>query len=146
MENRNSTFQYFGGSAVEPLEWVIESPSGTIPRAGGAELRMDPMGIFGLAVAAVMICLMLVAGVRSYEASQVNAAARQQVYELLQEQSELRAVYEEGFDPDEIRQEALAMGMIPMEEARTVPIPAPAVHEELTFGKWLGELFTDLFA
>lgn len=148
MENRrNPTFQYFGGSVAEPMEWSIpEAPGRTAPKARGWEITIDLVGLAGLVMSVVLALCMLAGGLRYYEAAQLRNAAQEQVTELRQEQAELREIYEAGFDPEQIRQAATSLGMIPMEQARTVPIEAPAVQEELTFWQWLGDFFTDLFA
>lgn len=148
MENRrNPTFQYFGGSAAKPVEWAIpETRGAAVARPGGLHLSIDLVGLAGIVMSVVMAALMLAAVVRYDDAARQRDAAQEQVAELVQEQQELRGIYEAGFDPEQIRQEAARMGMVPVDQAKTVPMEAPAVRQELTFRQWLEDFFAGLFA
>ena len=66
--------------------------------------------------------------------------------ELEEENQQLRQTYREGYDLDQIREEALEMGMIPASRAETVTIHVetpeePAAESTSSFWSFLAALF-----
>ena len=96
-------------------------------------LRIDPVAWAGIAVAIVMVVLMAVS-VNSY----LNACAEYEVmtdYVISLQNTNVEKQQEYGklYDLDDVREKALALGMIPMEEAQRVTIfpvlPEPEPEE-----------------
>ncbi len=159
MANRSPfSFHYIGGSVAESLEGI--SYSNAIPQelphspalpprlAQPKErvIRVDLVSLAGLVLSVILAASMLAAGMGFYESLEARDAAQAQVQLLQQEQAQLRTAYEAGYDLEAVRQKALDMGMIPISEAKTVPLEVPAPAEELTFWQWFRDYFTGLFA
>ena len=101
----------------------------------------------GILVASVMLLLMLsgMAGLNKINAE----VTRLEVYlaELESENLQLHQTYRAGYDLDQIREEALAMGMIPATRATTVSLPvAVAEQTEPATGNFFWSFLTGLFA
>lgn len=100
---------------------------------------LDPVAIMGITVAIVMLVTMVIGAVSIHAAwiqySQVSAY----VETLSQENETLEQQYRSGFDPEDIREKAVTLGMIPMEEAESIDIhvvipvaePEPTLLEEI---------------
>lgn len=85
-------------------------------------VHVDPITVLGMCLTVVMLVMMVSGMVR------LNALHHQQeqmaayVSALEQENAQLQTRYEAGYDWDEIRQLAAAMGMVPAEQAQRVQI------------------------
>lgn len=112
-------------------------------------LYYDPVALCSLVVTVVMLVLLVSGVVQLYHASTEAAQLEQHVNQLRRENDALRKEYESGYDLNEIREDALAMGMIPKEQAETItvqielPEPAP---EEPSFLEQVWTFLTSLFA
>lgn len=152
------SYNYIGGSVAESLEGISFSSaipqelphSPTIPqqpvKPKERVIRVDLVSLAGLAMSLVMAALMLAAGLWFLESLEARDTAQAHVQALQQEQQTLRTAYEAGYDLEDVRQKALDMGMVPMDEVKTIPLEVPAPEEELTFWKWLRDYFAGLFA
>lgn len=80
-------------------------------------LVIDPLAIIGVALAVCMLVLMGVGMFRLQAAKDRNVQMAQYVDALTEKNTSLRAEFNEVCDLDEIRQLALALGMIPKENA-----------------------------
>jgi hypothetical protein len=80
-------------------------------------------------VASVMLVVMLVGLFQFREACQANTAMENYVAQLQEQYEELTAQYREMYDVEQVREKALAIGMVPAEEnpsvAISVTIPEP---------------------
>ena len=95
-------------------------------------LRVDPVAVIGVCVAMVML-VMMVSGL--VQLGQINRQSQQMqdyVTRLETENVKLEAEYKAGYDLEEIRQIALAMGMVPADQVQKVPLQnlAPLIQEE----------------
>ena len=111
-------------------------------------IYVDPMAFCGLVVAFVMLICMGVGVFQFLEASEQYEIMENYVYKLENQNAELEAEYQAGYDPDEVRTQALALGMIPVEQAKSVAIDA-AVRQpepEPTWWENIGWYFAELFA
>ena len=80
---------------------------------------------------------------------QQRQALQSQALQLQQENAELSARYAEGYDLKNVEKTALALGMIPAEQAAHVPLPATVPEQEtqpLTLWERIGTFLTGLFA
>lgn len=111
-------------------------------------LRVDPLAVAGILVAAVMLILMAVGCVRLSIARDQEAKMEAYVMQLTQQNAQLNASYRSGYDPEVVRQDALGMGMIPAEQARVIEItlPAPQIVEEPGVWEQIQDFFAQLFA
>ena len=104
-------------------------------------IRVDLLSLSAIAVAVTMIVLMVVGCFQLKAAYDRNVAMSHYVISLQNENLELNKTYYAGFDAVDIEQKALALGMIPMEDALilkipgTIPeeVPAPTMWENFTW-------------
>lgn len=111
-------------------------------------LHVDPVAVGGILVAAVMLVLLVVGFVRLQDARAEAVVLESYVQDLQAENQQLAQSYKEGYDLEEIRQIALAMGMIPASEAQTITIPVsvPQAIPEPTAWENFCAFLTGLFA
>ena len=135
-------FQYVSGSAAEKLQ-PLKLPKRNktvLPKALPEKkivIGVDPVAVCGLAVACVMLVLLL-AGLAQFQTAITQRQAMERyVSDLHSENITLEQEYHSGYDPAEIRETALALGMVPVEQLQTVsirvdvpqPEPEPTVWE-----------------
>ena len=85
-------------------------------------VHIDPVAIFGIVVAAVMLVLMAVGYIRLQNAREENLMMENYVSSLRRENAALQEEYITGFDPEQVEKTALALGLIPREQAKRVSI------------------------
>lgn len=113
-------------------------------RAKRPVVYVDPVAILGIVVASIMLMVMLLSFVKFILVHNRQVELESYVSTLQEENETLQQSYYQGFDPEEIRQIALAKGMIPAQQAQVLYITVPAVEElEETPSIWafLVELF-----
>ena len=105
------------------------------------KVYVDPLAIGSIFMAAVLLVVM-VSGILSMQAAQQELeTAQQYVYELKEKNRELTVAYRSGYDLEKVREAALEMGMIPVEEAKvmsvrvTVPVqePEPTLLDDIVW-------------
>ena len=139
------------GSAARKLEVSAPKAAPKRPRTKRKKhilVHIDPAAVLGIMMAAVMIVLM-VAGCVSLNSSRREVAVmEQQVAQLRKENAALQEEYITGFDPDQVKQTALGLGMVPQEEVERVTIHVPASQEPAEPDGWdkLTSFLTGLFA
>lgn len=127
---------YMIGSAACQLEPVQQKKKTVrLPKAPKQKkllICVDPLTILGFVVAFAMIIAMTVGVVQLKAARNEAAALKSYVASLEAEKAELSQTYREGYDLEEIRRYAEAMGYIPMSQAQTIYIHVeePQVPEE----------------
>ena len=117
---------YMAGSAayqlepVKPHKKAVHLPKA--PKQKKVLVYVDPMTILGFAVALVMIVSMVV-GVTQLKASRAEEAAlAAYVSRLEQENETLAETYRQGYDLEEIRRYAEAMGLVPVSQVERIRI------------------------
>lgn len=129
---------YTAGSAACKLDFSPVQKDVKLPKQRKKKklvICVDPIAVTGILVACVMFVLMI-AGVCRLADTQKQAQQMSAYVQRLEEENvQLRATYEAGYDLEEIRQIAEAKGMIPISQAETIYIPAapPAPQPEPTF-------------
>ena len=95
-------------------------------------IYVDPVALFGIAVAVVMLVTMVIGAVHIHDTWTEYEVMQNYVAKLEQENVMLQREYHNGYDLTEIEATALSMGMIPREEAQTmqVRVTIPVVEEE----------------
>jgi len=113
-------------------------------------IYVDPVAIIGFAVAVCMLVLMTVGINQLNDARREVATLEHYVAQLTAENQTLEETYTAGYRPEEIRQKALDMGMIPVEEIPKTQIyitmPHENVPETVTVWEQATAFLTDLFA
>ena len=147
---------YVDGSTARKLEQpVYKAPSATAapqPRRRKAKrivVAVDPVAIFGLLIAVVMLVCMI-SGFVEYSVLQVqNRQMADYVTSLELEKAQLEQMYRDGYDLDEIRQFAEANGMVPAEKAPQIQIEVELPKQEqtqLSFWESITTFLAGLFA
>ena len=111
-------------------------------------LTIDPLALIGVAVAVCMIVFMGIGVLRLQAAQEKNMQMAQYVDSLSEKNAALQAEFNEVCDLEEVRQLALALGMIPKLEAPQTgitmyvpeePVASPSLWEQI--GTFLAGLF-----
>ena len=140
---------YVDGSTARKLEKKQQAKHAATPRQRKAKRKVvvvDPVAIFGVLVAVFMLVFMLV-GVSEYRATQAkNRQMDQYIAQLQQENMQLEQAYKDGYDLDQIRDIADALGMIPKSEATHVQVPVQTPQEETVTEMSWWESFTTFLA
>ena len=104
-------------------------------------VKVDLLSLSAIAVAVTMVALMVVGCFQLKAAYNRSAAMSHYVIALQNENVDLTRDYYNGFDAADIEQKALALGMIPKEDALLLKIPgtipeeapAPTMWENFTW-------------
>ena len=148
---------YTGGSAAHKIELAPPRPSypelpQTAPKTKTKQrivVRVDPLALVSILVSAVMLVLMVVGMLTLTEAHAQETRIAASIQTLEAENARLQAEFDEKYDPAAIEEAALALGMIPVEQAehRTIQVaPVEEIPEEPTFWEQLQDFFGGLFA
>ena len=111
-------------------------------------LHVDPLAIAGILMAVVMMVLMAVGVANLNTASQQLQTMESYVQTLTEENVQLNNAFHEGYDLEEIRTTALALGMVPKDQVQhvTIRIPAEIVEEKPSSWERFYTFLTGLFA
>ena len=111
-------------------------------------VKLDPLSMAATVVAVMLVVMMVVSLFQYSAAHQRNVELQEYVYILSDENICLEQEYRSTFDLEEVRVQALALGMIPAGEAQTVKINAavPAHEAEPTRWERLQLFMSELFA
>lgn len=110
-------------------------------------VSIDLVAVFGLVVAVAML-LMLAVGVRQYEdACRLHEEMTNQVIALQNRNIALEQEYLAKIDMNEVREQAIALGMVPKEQAEVMEIKPVVVQPEpeMTFLEELRWYFAGWF-
>ena len=140
---------YTDGSTARKLEKNRQTKHAATPKRRVVKRRVvavDPVAIVGSLVAACMLVFLLV-GFMQYRAVQVQSQQMSQYIETLQQENQqLQQTYKDGYDLDEIRDIAEALGMIPAGDANQIQIQVQIPQEEVVEEISLWESFTTFLA
>jgi hypothetical protein len=110
-------------------------------------LHIDPVAIMGMATAAVMLVMMIVGVVQLRQTQQQVAVMEAYVDTLREENTTLMSNYQKGYNLEDVETMALALGMVPNTEVRTVHMDVPVVEvEEPSSWEQVWIFLTGLFA
>lgn len=126
-----------GTLAYQPEKKTQRKQKALLPRVKHQQkllIRIDPLAVCGLLVAVTLLIMMMVGFVQWNHARTEAAIMKNYVASLEAENAQLRDTYTSGYDPDEIREIALNMGMIPAEQAEHIQmqVVVPQPEEEPT--------------
>ena len=145
---------YMAGSTApkfEPKPIVQPKQEVRMPRPRRQKkivLHVDPIAVAGIGLAFIMLIMMIVGmfqlGQAQKQANQMGAYFQHLQAENVQLEQEYRA----GYDAEEIKQIASAMGMIPKEQAQHIEITVevPEMEKEPTAWESFCTFLADLFA
>ena len=142
---------YTDGSAARQLEQKPQKKHRPLPKTKKRPvytLYIQPVALAGILLSAVLLVMMAVGSVELYHAQQQEKAMENYVQALKRENAIDRAEYEETLNIEEIEKAALALGMIPQEQAQriTISIPTPEAVEEPSFWEKTMVFLEGLFA
>lgn len=100
------------------------------------KIAVDPVALCGIAVAAVMLVLLVVGMFQYVAVCESYQQMMDQVITLQNENVELEQTYRDGYDLADIEQKALALGMIPVEEAEVITIQLALPEPEPEWTLW----------
>ena len=142
---------YTDGSAARQLELKPKKKHHPLPKVKKQPKRtlyIQPVAVAGILLSAVLLVMMAVGSVELHHAKQQERAMEKYVQTLRRENAIDRAEYEETLNVEEIERAALALGMIPQEQAEriTISIPMPEAVEEPSFWEKTIVFLEGLFA
>ena len=142
---------YVSGSMAYQLERKPEKKQVKLPKMRRKKrlvVRLDPVAVLGIVAAAVLLVSLCVGFFRLQDARAETASLRNYVTQLQEENQQLQATYEAGYDLEEVEKIASAMGMVPMEQLETVEISVfvPQKAEEPTGWESFRTFLAGLFA
>ena len=112
-------------------------------------LRIDPIALAGIVMAAVMLVLMAV-GVAQLSSTRTQLQTMSAYVDTLQdENTSLKNQFAQNCDLEEVQRTALALGLVPMDQVRHVSIRVPDIPQQETgSGTWerFYTFLTGLFA
>ena len=99
------------------------------------QLRLDPVAIVAVAVAAVMLVLMFVGVSRLYRQQAQVAVSAEYLQQLQTKNLQLKDSYANGYDLEEVEKLAVALGMVPKDTLvqQQIQVTMP-VSEQLPTG------------
>ena len=116
------------GSAARKLEFLRPRPKTCLPalkKKKATVIRLNPLATLGTLMSLIMLILMIVSGVQITGLQEDTKAMHRYVNDLRAENNELKDIYESNIDLDEIERQAIALGMIPVEEAQRITVSLP---------------------
>ncbi len=151
-ENRYIQF-YTPGSAAVKVAIQHEDTWSPLPEPKPQKkitISVDPVAVLGFVVAVCMLILMAVGVTQLNQTRREVATLERYVAQLTAENYALEATYRDGYKLERVRQQALDMGMIPVEEVPVssiyVTLPTVEIVEEETLWSQITTFMTSLFA
>lgn len=111
-------------------------------------IAVDPLSVAAIMVAVVLVVMMVVSLLQFGAAHREQVSLQEYVYDLRNENVRLEQTYRDGFDLEKIEAQALALGMVPVEQLQTMTIDGqvPVAEAEPTFWEGIVQVFSELFA
>ena len=100
------------------------------------KIAVDPVAIFGVAVAVALLVMLVVGAVQYMDACRDYRTMMDHVVSVQNQNVELREQYRSQIDLDEIREKALALGMIPAAEAKVITISPVMPQRQPQMTRW----------
>ncbi|MBQ4600695.1 MAG: hypothetical protein IJB17_03580 [Oscillospiraceae bacterium] len=99
-------------------------------------VRIDPLVAVGLLMSVVMLVLILVGAAQYSAMQQQTVALEKYIGTMAQKNIVLHHEYEAGLDLADVEEKALALGMIPIEQAQHIAITIEAPEEPVQPSLW----------
>ena len=143
---------YTEGSTARKLVLHVSAPGKVVqterkPRKRKI-IRIDPIAILGMVMAIALLICMAVGIARIQDIRRENAQLEGYVQQLEQETDRLKTEYKAGYDLEEVKQTALALGMIPREQATQITLQIQVPQQEVSSTLWsrIGTFLAGLLA
>ena len=111
---------YVSGSiAYQPERKSQKKQSAQLPKMKKQQklvIAIDPLALGGIVMAMVLAVMLLVGGVNLINAKQEAQIMKDYVASLQEKNARLQDTYSSSYDLEEIREIALTMGMVPIEQ------------------------------
>ncbi len=134
----------------EPISFVKKTvQTKTRTKQKTRVICIDPVAALGIVVAAFMLISMAIGLVQFFEIQSKTTQMEQYVAQLSEQNAALRNEYEAGFDLETVEKTALALGMVPKDQAQSVDIiveQPQQTEQTLSFWERVGVFLTGLFA
>ena len=112
-------------------------------------LRVDPLAVCSIVVSVLMLVLMVAGVFQLHSAWQQEQALAAYVQQLTEQNQVLEETYRAGYDLEQIEKEALALGLVPVEQVEHITMQVPPIEEiqveETIWDAWVA-FFGGLFA
>ena len=111
-------------------------------------IAVDPVAIFGIVVAVAMAIVLLIGFMTLNQANEDARAMEAYVTTLQEQNTQLQDTYDSGYDIEQVRQIALAMGMVSAEDVPHISVAVNVPQEEAQPTAWetFCTFLTGLFA
>ncbi len=151
MEVRYINYYVSGTAAYQPERKTRRKPTARLPKAQKQQklyITVDPIALCGILVAAVLLISLLVGAVQLNHAQQEAQQLQEYVHSLQEENAQLQNTYSSSYDKEEIRELALAMGMVPAEQVThmEMQVTPPQIQEEPTAWESFWAFVVGMFA
>ena len=100
------------------------------------KVYVDPVAIFGIAVAVFMFVTMIIGAVNIRGAWDEYETMQRYVTELKQENVRLELEYTDGYNLADIQGTAISLGMVPVSEIQTMTVQVTMPEEEIVPTAW----------
>ena len=132
-EVRYINFYSAGSSAYKVDAMPIPQKKQTMPLPKQRKrkkilIHVDPIAVAGVFLALVMLIMMVVGLCQLGSAKKQAVQMQSYVLQLKEQNRALDMEYRAGYDPEEIRQIATQMGMVPIEQAQHIQISVPVAE------------------
>ena len=135
-------YSYGSEAKVLELKPKTEKKKFTLPKVAPQQkicIHVDPVAWAGIAVAVVMVILMAVSVSSYLDICTEYEAMTEYVISLQNTNVQKRQEYAQMYDLEDIREKAVALGMIPMEEAQVITF-TPVYPEPVAEEPWWEEI------
>ena len=124
----------------------VQQPAARQKKAGA--LVVEPFAMVGTAVAVVLVILVAVGCFRLYQTQTREAAMADYIATLSAENEALDKQYHSGYDPEEVRKTAEALGLVPKDQVKHIHVEVhqPVPEPEPTFWESFWAEVRELFA
>ncbi len=145
---------YVDGSTAKKIERKVmpqaAAPTPKYRKVKRRVVRIDPVAIVGI-LASVIMLIAMIAGINRYQDCVLQQQQMSQyIQDLQKENIQLDQTYKEGYDLEEIREIAEAIGMVPSDQVEhitiDVQVPEKPVEPEPSFWEEVGTFLAGLFA
>ena len=140
-----------GTAAYQPEKKPQKKQSVRLPKARKQQklvIPVDMVAVCGI-LAAVILSIALVVGLtQMYQAQEEARALKDYAISLQEENQQLKDTYSSGYDLEEIREIALKMGMVPVEDVphMQIQLTAPQQVQEPTAWESFWAFMVGMFA
>ena len=100
------------------------------------KIYIDPVAFCGLVVAVVMLVVMALGVTQFMAVCDQHSQMQEYLTELKDENVRLNHEYHTGYDLEQVKTTALALGMIPVEEAETISIHVSVPQQAAEMTVW----------